>query len=126
MLNTVQQLILWGKFRSLNKRYNTLIEQAKGNRDGDPTLLVEETFWYETAILLEKRRRLQTSKASLVSISSHLPPPTVYPKAMVSQGNQADPPYLFNQRPPSAMFIILFTLMGGVAIGTGAVWLLIP
>ena len=124
MLHTFQQLVLWGKFRSLNRRYNSLLEQAKSEGNGLTTIHVEETFWYETAILLEQRRRLQASKAIPSSMPSHLPSPTIFPKRTLAEFPQPHTPYLFTQQPPSGLFILLFSILGSLALGTGAYWLL--
>ena len=126
MLHTFQHLILWGKFRSLNKRYNGLIEQAKHDRDTAIPQHVEETFWYETAILLEQRRRLHVPQSPPPSRHSRLPAPPVYPKILVAREHQAHPPYLFTQQPPSSLFLIVFTLLGGMSLTTGLLWLVFP
>ena len=123
----MQRIILWGKFRSLNKRYDTHLKQAK--KDGhDPASRqhIEENFWYETALLLEQRRRLQFPKTARDSHSQALPLPRDYPKTLVTTHAQPEGRYLFSQNPPSAVFILIFSLLSSIAMGTGLLWLVAP
>ena len=126
MLHAIQHIILWGKFRSLNKRYNTLLEEAKGEDHKSSTQHMEENFWYETAVLLEQQRRLQHNKTAKHSNPLNLPLSTGYPKIMMASYTKPEGQYFFTQQPPSAILIVLFSLLGAISMGTGLLWLVVP
>lgn len=126
MLHALQHIILWGKFRSLNKRYHTLIEQAKRERDKAATRHVEENFWYETAVLLEQRRRLQSPNTARNPFHSNPATPTVYPKTRITSRPKTETSYSLPEHPPSTLFMVIFSLLGSIAIGTGILWLVAP
>jgi len=126
MLHTIQHIILWGKFRSLNKRYNSLLEQSKSEGAISPSQHIEENFWYETALLLEQQRRLQHHKTVRHLNSPNFPLSTGYPKTMMAAHTTPEGQYFFTQHPPSAIFIVVFSLFNGISLGTGLVWLVAP
>lgn len=126
MLQALQHFILWGKFRSLNNRYHALIQGATKNRDEVTMQHMEENFWYETALLLERRRQLQFPKPSSHPLRSNLPVSSIYPKTLMTTRTQPATQYFPPQQPPSAIFIVLFSLLSGIATGTGILWLVAP
>ena len=127
MLHAIQHIILWGKFRSLNKRYNTLLEQAKSEGTINyRTQHMEENFWYETAVLLEQQRRLQRDRSANHSNPLNLRISPGYPKTLIAAHTKSEGQYFFTQHPPSAIFIVLFSLLGGISMGTGLLWLVAP
>ena len=119
MRQSLQHFLLWRKLRWLNKRYTALIEQAK--HEGDPLFNqhLEEQFWYETAVLLEEKRRLQISKNNPHSCSLPSPKPLVLPKSPIPLTNSP-------LKAPYGLFIVLFSVCSGISLGVGIFWLLVP
>lgn len=123
----LRRIALRSKFLSLNQQYQVRIHSLKHKGKASSLQDAQETYWYETACLMEESRKLKlrfpnivTPQLSLTNISSK-----------VLQAQERESLYAQIQKttanhPPSMMTILLLSLLHGISIGIGIFWLIAP
>ncbi len=58
-----RKMSLWWRFKQLDRTYQPLLEKALAFKNPEALLKLEEQYWYQTACLLEERRKLRKAQA---------------------------------------------------------------
>ena len=111
-----RKLELWWKLKNLNWSYRPRLEKAKLNGQEDTFRYLEEKYWYETACLLEERRRLRLRGISPASSFSY----KINTQTFKKPQSPLSPSILPNSKAMSdtsvVWWIVPFSLLGGATL----------
>ncbi len=57
-----RKMSLWWRFKQLDRTFQPLLEKAMAFGNREALLKLEEQYWYQTACLLEERRKLRKAQ----------------------------------------------------------------
>lgn len=122
----VQRVVLRSKFSSLNDHYQALIHSIKGDGKAKSLQEAQEAYWYETACIMEESRKL---KLRFPNTTMPQPSLTEIPKG--TQVFENTPLYAqilktTPDRPPSMMGLVILSLLHGISLCAGLLWLIAP
>jgi len=122
----VNRIALRSKLLSLNQQYQALIHSIKGDGKANSFQVAQEAYWYDTACLMEESRKLKLRFPNTV-----IPQSSLTDTSKTTQILENRPLYAqilsptFN-RPPSVIPIVILSLLHGISIAAGILWLVAP
>ncbi len=114
------------KLQSLNRQYHSQPPRLQHDDQSNTFQHAQETYWYETACLIEEARKLKISHPTTI-----VPEPSLTDSGKNSQAFENTSLYkqilktTLNQ-PPTVIPIIILSFLHGISICAGILWLLAP
>ena len=122
----LKRIALRSKFLSLNQQYQVRIQSLKHRGQASSLQDAQETYWYETACLMEESRKLKLRFPNIVTPQLSLTNASKVLRAHERQFLYARIQKATVNRPPSMITILLLSLLHGISIGAGIFWLITP
>ncbi len=115
---------IWLRFHSLNQTYKGLLKKARDrfNRNRTLYLKIQEDYWYETACLLEERRKFLAVKD--LFRKTLIQPFVTGTPIHTSSDQRFDQEKGDSSKPVSLTLIVILFLLSGISVTSGALWLL--